>query len=147
MPILLTEINWVLDMDTWFHGPLTQNCVLRMCRECRERFPRHRFRRIPLVIDPGLHHGTCVTHVPWCMLGSLACGGGKNVPGIPGACVTRKFTYLVRNPLIDLRSMDVSSHPCSSFNAVCWITVDEVSVCNYIHWFCAHVITYRSPLV
>ena len=33
-----------------------------------------------------MHHGTCVTHVPWCMSGSLTCGGGENVPGIPGAC-------------------------------------------------------------
>ena len=29
---------------------------------------------------------------------SLIRGGGKNVPGIPGACVTRKFTYLARGP-------------------------------------------------
>ena len=33
-----------------------------------------------------MHHGTCVTHVPWCMSGSLICGDGENVPGIPGAC-------------------------------------------------------------
>ena len=26
----------------------------------------------PLVSDPGMHQGTCVTHVPWCMPGSLA---------------------------------------------------------------------------
>ena len=38
-----------------------------MHRECRERFPRHRFQRKLLVSDPGMHHGTCVTHVPWCM--------------------------------------------------------------------------------
>ena len=25
----------------------------------------------PRVSDPDIHHGTCVTHVPWCMLGSL----------------------------------------------------------------------------
>ena len=49
-------------------------------------FPRHRFQRKPLVSDPGMHHGTCVTHVPWCMLGSLTCGDGENVPGIPGSC-------------------------------------------------------------
>ena len=42
-----------------------------MRRECRERFPRHRLQRKPLVNDPGMHHGTCVTHVPWCMSGSL----------------------------------------------------------------------------
>ena len=49
-------------------------------------FPRHRFQRKPLVSDPGMHHGTCVTHVPWCMSGSLTCGDGENVPGIPRAC-------------------------------------------------------------
>ena len=49
-------------------------------------FPRRRFRRKPLVSDPGMHHGTCVTHVPWCMPGSLTCGDGENVPGIPSAC-------------------------------------------------------------
>ena len=49
-------------------------------------FPGRRFRRKPLVSDPGMHHGTCVTHVPWCMTGSLTCGDGENVPGIPGAC-------------------------------------------------------------
>ena len=49
-------------------------------------FPRRRFQMKPLVSDPGMHHGTCVTHVPWCMSGSLTCGDGENVPGIPGAC-------------------------------------------------------------
>ena len=48
--------------------------------------PRRRFKRKPLVSDPGMHHGTCVTHVPWCMSGSLTCGDGGNVPGILGAC-------------------------------------------------------------
>ena len=33
--------------------------------ECRERFPRHRGLAI---------HGTCVTHVHWCMPGSLTNG-------------------------------------------------------------------------
>ena len=49
-------------------------------------FPRRQFQRKPLVSDPGMHHGTCVTHVPWCMSGSLTCGDGESVPGIPGAC-------------------------------------------------------------
>ena len=31
----------------------------------------------PLVSDPGMHHGTCVTHVSWCMSGSLTRGGGE----------------------------------------------------------------------
>ena len=49
-------------------------------------FPRRQFQREPLVSDPGMHHGTCVTHVPWCMSGSLTCGDGESVPGTPGAC-------------------------------------------------------------
>ena len=80
--------------------PVTYNWGLRMRRECRERFPRHRFQRNPLVNDHGMHHGTCVTHVPWCMSGSHTRGVGENVPGIPGACVTRNFTYLARGPLL-----------------------------------------------
>ena len=82
--------------------PDTQTFALRMRRECRQRFPRHRLRRKPLVSDPDMHHGSCATHVPWCMSGSLTCGGGENVPGIPGACATRNFTYLVRGPRNDL---------------------------------------------
>ena len=49
-------------------------------------FPRRRIQRKMRVSDPGMHHGTCVTHVPWCMSGLLTRGGGENVPGIPGAC-------------------------------------------------------------
>ena len=45
-----------------------------------------------------MHHGMCVTHVPWCMSGSLTRGGGEYVPGIPGACATCNFAYLVRGP-------------------------------------------------
>ena len=84
--------------------PDTWNCGLRMRRECRERISRHRLQRKPLVSDPGMHHGTCVTHVPWCMSESLARGGGENVSGIPGACANRNFTYLVRGPWHDDQS-------------------------------------------
>ena len=76
--------------------PDTKSCVLPMYRECRGRFPRHWLQRKPLVNDPGMHHGTCVTHVPWCMSGSLTHCGGENVPGIPGACTTRNCTYLAK---------------------------------------------------
>ena len=48
--------------------------------------------------DLGMHHGTCVTHVAWCMSGSLTCGSRENDPGIPGACAICDFTYLRRGP-------------------------------------------------
>ena len=73
-----------------------------MRRECRERFPLHRLHINLLGSDPGMHHGTCVTHVPWCMSGSLARVDGGNVPGIPGACTTRNLTYLARGPSLRL---------------------------------------------
>ena len=78
--------------------PDQQNCRLRMRGECREHFARHRIQRKPVVSDPGMHHGTCLTHVPWCMSESLTRGGGENVPGIPGTCATRNNRYLVRGP-------------------------------------------------
>ena len=47
-------------MDIRYMGllPDTQNWGLRVRRECRERLPRYRFQRKPLVNDPGMHHGT-----------------------------------------------------------------------------------------
>ena len=47
-----------------------------------ERFPCHQLQRKPLVSDPDMHHGTCDTHLPWCMSGALTRGDGENVPGI-----------------------------------------------------------------
>ena len=44
----------------------------------------------PPFSDPDMHHGTCVTHVPWCMPGSLTSGwfhlksvAGKTFPAFP----------------------------------------------------------------
>ena len=54
----------------------------------------------PRVSDSDMHHGRCVTHVPWCMSGSLTSG----FLWIPyrwkrtGACATLNFTYLVWGP-------------------------------------------------
>ena len=102
---------WCLDPDIpgWAYYQIRKNGGLCMRWDCRERFPRHRLQRNPLVSDPGMHHGTCVTHVPWCMSGSLTRGGEENVPGIPGACATGDFTYLVRGPWL----VQYNEHWCS----------------------------------
>ena len=71
-----------------------------MRQECRERFPRHQLQMKPLVSDPDMHHGACVTHVPWCMSRSLTGGGGTYASGISGACATRNTTYLATGPWI-----------------------------------------------
>ena len=74
----------------WNNGPLNGYVKLRLVHApgIPGTISRHRLQMKPLVSDPGMHHGTCMTHVPWCMAGSLTRGGGENVPGIPGACTT-----------------------------------------------------------
>ena len=74
-------------------------CTCCACaRNAGNVFPRHWLQRKPLVSDPGMHHGTCVTHMPWCMSGLRTHSGRENVPGIPGTCATHNFMYLVRGP-------------------------------------------------
>ena len=119
--------------------PDTKNCGLRMRRECR-RPPR--LQRKPLISDPGLHRGTCVTHVPWCMSVSLTCGGGENVPGIPSACATRNFAYPTRGPLTNYPALlkvyltygclYLLHMYCKEPLSVSWFIYDEV-LWHFIH--------------
>ena len=50
------------------HGPLTRYVKLQVAHA--PGMPGT-FSHPPQVRDPDMHHGTCVTHVPWCMPGSL----------------------------------------------------------------------------
>ena len=84
----------------WVNGPLARYVKLQVAHA--PGMPGT-FSPPAWVNDPDMHHGTCVTHVPWCMPGSLTCGflwsgAGKNLPGTPGACATPNFTYLARGP-------------------------------------------------
>ena len=83
------------------HGILTRYVKLRVAHAPGTFSPPLR------VSDPDMHHGTCVTHVPRCMPGSLTSGFvwsrcRESVPSIPGACATRSFAYLARGPLLFL---------------------------------------------
>ena len=56
----------------------------------------------PRVSDPDMHHGTCVTHVPWCMSWSLLLVSfevGRRGKHSRHSRRMRNFTYLVRGPL------------------------------------------------
>ena len=84
------------------HGPLTRYLKLWAAHAPRMSgtfSPPPSSKETASYRPPGMHHGTCVPHVPWCMSGSLTRGDGENVPGITSACATRNFTYLVRGPL------------------------------------------------
>ena len=53
------------------HGPLARYVKLRVAHALG--MPGT-FSPSPRVSHPDMHHGTCATHVPWCMLGSLTSG-------------------------------------------------------------------------
>ena len=53
------------------HGPLAKYVKLRVAHA--PGMPGT-FSPLPRFSDPDMHHGTCVTHVPWCMPGSLISG-------------------------------------------------------------------------
>ena len=74
-----------------------------MCRECRECFPRHRWLAIPTCITC-IASRTCrdASRDRWLAV-SVEVGVGQNVRGIPDACATSNFTYLVRDPWICLK--------------------------------------------
>ena len=62
-------INFIC--PTLRNGPLTRCVELRVAHA--PEFPGT-FPPPPRVSDPDMHHGTYVTHVPWCMSGSLTSG-------------------------------------------------------------------------
>ena len=80
----------------WASYQIRKTWVLRMRRECRERFPRHRLKTKPLVSYPGVHHSTYVTVICQEAYGmdlsdsgharAVMHAGIANIPGIPDAC-------------------------------------------------------------
>ena len=106
------------------------------CAEnARNVSPRRLFQRKPLVSDSGMHHGTCVTHVPWCMSGSLTCGDGENVPGIPGACAPAILRILsfVTHPCNDTSQQNIAYHCSDNSLAYIWVLLwlEYFSSCHY----------------
>ena len=89
------HFGWVMSA-CWEYGPLARYVKLRVAHA--PGMPGT-FSPPPRVSNPDMH-------VPWCIPGSFNSGflcirWWGNVPGIPGACATRNFTYLVRGPLWD----------------------------------------------
>ena len=82
----INQANKSLMMSGFFVSPWTSYQIRKIAGcacagNARNVFPRRWFQWKPLVSDPGMHHGTCVTHVPWWMSGSLTRGDGENIPG------------------------------------------------------------------
>ena len=69
-PYLSGLLHWHC-MGQSYNGPLTRYVKLQVAHA--PGMPGT-FSPPPRVRDPDMHHGTCVTHVPWCMSGSLNSG-------------------------------------------------------------------------
>ena len=84
MPYGIIQLNW-------FSMGLLPDSNIAGCacaRNAGNVFPHRRLQRKPLVSDPGMHHGTCVTHVSWCMSGSLTRLAWKTFPAFPAHAQT-----------------------------------------------------------
>ena len=125
--------------------PDTLNRGLRMRRECRERFPRHRFQRKPVGSGPGMHHGTCVTHVPWCMSGSLNRGGGGKRSPHSRRMRNSQFYISGKRPIEKLWSV-LLDRPESSCRK--WFSQTNWSMCckNNDHWRTDNISYLQSSL-
>ena len=60
--------SYYVILKPYLHGPLTNYAKLRVAHA--PGMPGT-FSPPPRVSSPDMHHGSCVTHVPWCMPGSL----------------------------------------------------------------------------
>ena len=127
-----------------------------MHRECRERFPRHWLQRKLLVSDPGMHHDTCVTHVPWCKSGSLTRGRGKTFPAFPAHAQPAIFTYLARVPWIYTTWHGCRTCICNRTNLLIAKCINSTSCLFYLkmyryiilhkHILCDHVLPLANMI-
>ena len=69
------------------HGSLTRYLKLWVAHE-PGFFSATDLKKNPLVSDPRTHHGTCISHLPWCMSGSPTRGGKRPM----GSC--KRVPYL-----------------------------------------------------
>ena len=90
--IQYTVIGW--DYVTWASYQIRKIAGCTCAGDTGNVFPATDFKGNPLVSDPGMHHGSFVTHVPWCMSGSLTRCGRENVPSIAGECMHNLQFYV-----------------------------------------------------
>ena len=107
-----------------------------MHRECRERFPA-------IAGWPSWHSSrhvrdrTCRDACQGRQLAVSFVGGGENVPGIPGACVSRNFAYLVRDPYCQ-QALYEPSLPYYSLFSIIVILFMQYHMYQRKYWY-AHV--------
>ena len=85
---IVTRVYTLISYMTW-RIPQWASCQIRKIVGAHAPGMPGTFSPSPQVSDPDMHHGTCVTHVPWCMPGWLTNGflwnrrRGKTFPAFP----------------------------------------------------------------
>ena len=99
LTLLAFQTNGQCNVYTADHGPLSRYAKLPVAHalEMPGTFSCHRLQRKLLVSDPGMQHGTCIKHMPWCMSGSLTRGGGETFPAFPVHAQPAILLILVRD--------------------------------------------------
>ena len=94
--LLLKYIKYI----TWTSYQIRKIADCACAGKAGKRFPCHRLQRKLLVSDPAcMTSRASRTYRDACRDRKAAVGGGGgNVPGFPGVCATRNFTYLVWDP-------------------------------------------------
>ena len=121
------------------HGPLARYAKLRVVHT--PGMPGT-FSPRPRVSDPDMHHGTCVTHVPWCMLGSLTSG----FPLKSMAGKRSRHSRRMRNPQFYVsgkRPMVVRAQSCRAWMlTLLWVLISCSSNSRFagdMRWYEAHL--------
>ena len=147
MPIISDTIWSFLNPGSWIHQ-LTSMSLLVFClqllHEPLTRYVKLRvahapgmpgtFSPAPQVSDPDMHHGTCVTHVPWWMPGSLTSGflwmrwRGKR-PRHSRRMRNPQFYVSGKRPIVRMYSYTLTWHEGS---------MDHVS---WIHWLSSNILS------
>ena len=135
-----------LEHSAWVSHQIRKSAGCTCAGNAGNVFPRNPLQRKPLISDPGMHHGTSVTHLQSYMPGSLTRGGEDNVLGIPGVCATRSFTYLVRGPCNRIRLVQEQLFTVENG---CWcpriIDISHVNLYIYIYIY-IYIYTHRSSI-
>ena len=101
-----------------WHGSLTRYAKLRV--EHAPGMPGT-FSPPPRVSDPDMHHGACVTHVPWRMPGLLTSGFPWSRRRWKRSRYSRRnFTYLIRGPWPSYWALIQMWHSTSCFTRKKW---------------------------
>ena len=73
-PIQYWNQWWLVKMCLILFRPPWASCQIRKSAGTHAPGMPGTFSPPPRLSDPDMHHGTCGTHVPWCMPGSLTSG-------------------------------------------------------------------------